>query len=563
MKRLAAFLLFLCLLLPMAGCGGTDLPEPTGRTEPTAVGEPEEMPAASDTSNDESGSEDQQAQLFNCSIDGIYAVITEPNRAENPGELVPGSEFTMLVDYIDGSFLPMEMLPCFGDNVYEGLLYWSADGAGQPEGCLAESWSASEDRLTWQFVIREGVLFSDGSPCGAQAICDWLDYCASRYPNLIAASDLASWEAEGEYTLTIVCRESDPEFENDLCRLKIASADAIKQYGERSLSAAVSTGPYYFAEFDKKTGVTMKANPWYSFAPKRPSIETVRIIPTGGEINAVSMLLAGEGDGALLSDARPLEEGNFSGTLWLYHGAVRTWWLNPSADEALYSKTVRRALCSLFDAEKINSAFFGGLGRVQKGIWAEDMPAYVPPANSYDPELAKTLLAEEGVTELTLTIDRKYFDDNFAPVREDYEDAGVKFNFLDLNPAQTTESSYSNPYSDMPLVASAYTTSVLLKAIPSMLMDHPFSRVCHQQLYDEALYEAIADAASRAGAAQTREELTGALTDFTALINEDALYLGGIALPRYLALSKGFRCGVLNLMYTTNDAIQYYSLRKQ
>ena len=37
-------------------------------------------------------------------------------------------------------------------------------------GCLAEDWTISEDGRTYTFNIRDGVTFSDGTPCDANAI---------------------------------------------------------------------------------------------------------------------------------------------------------------------------------------------------------------------------------------------------------------------------------------------------------------------------------------------------------------------------------------------------------
>src|SRR5215510_6093735 len=57
----------------------------------------------------------------------------------------------------------------YGYNI-RGLLYETlveaADGSNVEPG-LAESWSASDDGLTWTFKIREGATFSDGTPATA------------------------------------------------------------------------------------------------------------------------------------------------------------------------------------------------------------------------------------------------------------------------------------------------------------------------------------------------------------------------------------------------------------
>ena len=51
--------------------------------------------------------------------------------------------------------------------LYDTLVSITDDGY---EGCLAESWTISEDGRIYTFKIREGVTFSDGAVCDANAI---------------------------------------------------------------------------------------------------------------------------------------------------------------------------------------------------------------------------------------------------------------------------------------------------------------------------------------------------------------------------------------------------------
>lgn len=57
---------------------------------------------------------------------------------------------------------------------YERLVKYktTADGKAstEVEPYLAESWKASEDGLTWTFILKEGHKFADGSPVDANAV---------------------------------------------------------------------------------------------------------------------------------------------------------------------------------------------------------------------------------------------------------------------------------------------------------------------------------------------------------------------------------------------------------
>src|SRR5207248_11606131 len=56
------------------------------------------------------------------------------------------------------------------------VLYALHDGMVKPmpgnvnAPCLAQSWSMSEDALSWDFVLRDGVKFHDGEPITAEDV---------------------------------------------------------------------------------------------------------------------------------------------------------------------------------------------------------------------------------------------------------------------------------------------------------------------------------------------------------------------------------------------------------
>src|SRR5215475_6303279 len=54
----------------------------------------------------------------------------------------------------------------------EGLVSLTNEGRLNP--WLAQSWTSSNDKLVWRFVLPSGVTFHDGTPATAQTIRDLL-----------------------------------------------------------------------------------------------------------------------------------------------------------------------------------------------------------------------------------------------------------------------------------------------------------------------------------------------------------------------------------------------------
>lgn len=54
------------------------------------------------------------------------------------------------------------------DLIFDGLVRYDADGTPQP--ALAESWTVSEDGLTFRFVLREGLVWHDDEPVTAEDV---------------------------------------------------------------------------------------------------------------------------------------------------------------------------------------------------------------------------------------------------------------------------------------------------------------------------------------------------------------------------------------------------------
>ena len=156
---------------------------------------------------------------------------------------------------------------------------------------LAESWEHSaDDDLTWVFQIREGVKFSNGKTCDAEAVKAALLRTAetSRSKSML---NIASIDADG-LTLTIHTNSVNAALPNNLVDYIAVIWDVEGLADGASVDAddaiPVGTGPFAITSWDREGKIEMVANKEYwGGAPKLDSV-TVTVIADG---NAQAMAL--------------------------------------------------------------------------------------------------------------------------------------------------------------------------------------------------------------------------------------------------------------------------------
>ena len=72
-------------------------------------------------------------------------------------------------DWDPATAFSLEVFPM--SNIYEPLLWYDAStDPGRFLPGLAVSYTSSKDGLTWSFILREGVLFHDGSAFNSETV---------------------------------------------------------------------------------------------------------------------------------------------------------------------------------------------------------------------------------------------------------------------------------------------------------------------------------------------------------------------------------------------------------
>ncbi|MDH5596729.1 MAG: ABC transporter substrate-binding protein, partial [Candidatus Peregrinibacteria bacterium] len=159
------------------------------------------------------------------------------------GQLVPGNKGTLTV----GISSPATDISPYGlnlnnatriSNMFEGLVAFDRNLKIVP--ALAVSWG-NLDELHWEFRLRQGVLFHDGSSFGVQDVIDSLEAArASGHPQITPyISNIDSIEPLGADKILITTLSPDPLLLSKLTKLFVHKEDLL------------GTGPYQFVGWEE------------------------------------------------------------------------------------------------------------------------------------------------------------------------------------------------------------------------------------------------------------------------------------------------------------------------
>ena len=365
-KRAISLCLAGLMAVSLAGCGGA------GTTEKAAEASGTETGAAAEIGN----SEKKEELVF-----VNYRDIRDLNPHLYAGEMYA-----------------QEML-------YETLVNITADGY---EGCLAESWDISEDGKTYTFHIRDGVKFSDGEVCDANAI-------KANFDAIIENKDRHTWlemmnllvGVSAPDDKTFVIELSEPYYplltELGVTRpFAMISPKAMKDGSTKDgVNAYIGTGPYVLTDFVTDEYAVFEANE--NYWGEQPEIKkiTVKVIPDNQ--TRILALEKGEIDmifGKNMIDADAINQytGNDKFTVSLSDPTSTRQIVLNTTKEVLADKEVRQALQHATNKQAISDGIFYGLEQPADTLFAKTVPYCdidLEPY-AYDVEQAQSMLDEAG-----------------------------------------------------------------------------------------------------------------------------------------------------------------------
>ncbi|MBR6090066.1 MAG: hypothetical protein IKP86_09045 [Anaerolineaceae bacterium] len=293
-------------------------------------------------------------------------------------------------------------------NIFEGLVKADPDGNFVP--ALAESWDISDDAVTFTFKLRQGVKFHNGSEMTAEDVVYTLDKCRGAETGVPLQSAYAAIEsvtALDDHTVEVKLNAPNIEY---LAYLNTAIIP--HDYADQD-TFPIGTGPYKFKSRSVQENIVLEKFADYWGEPGYLDEVTFKIIENTDAL--VLALRSGSVDLSvhrIKSDVK--EIGDQYELLESPTNMIQALYLN-HAVEPLNDLKVRQAMNHAVNVQDVMLIVNEGLGtRVGSSIYPAFGKYFMPEladAYPYDPEKAKSLLAEAGYPDgfsLTITVPSNY-----------------------------------------------------------------------------------------------------------------------------------------------------------
>ncbi|WP_407866976.1 ABC transporter substrate-binding protein [Phyllobacterium phragmitis] len=309
-------------------------------------------------------------------------------------------------------------------HIWDSLINLTGKSANAPE--LATQWKAV-DPTHWEFKLREGVKFHDGSDFNADDVIASLLRARDKPSQGFAAytRNIAGVTAKDPYTVVVETKIPDPLLLNSISRIRIISADCkeapVQDFDNGK--CAIGTGAFSFVSYSPGSNLTLKRNDDYFAGPSHWSNVTLRFLPDDGA--RLASLLSNEVDIIETLPADGMARVESSGNLQVINGQSSRFvylGMDVSRNDSRFVKAadgsnlgknplkdarVRRAMLMSINRPAIVDRVMQKNGTVADQFVADGYAGHSDKVEKvgYDPKAAKALLAEAGYPDgFSLTI---------------------------------------------------------------------------------------------------------------------------------------------------------------
>ncbi len=351
--------------------------------------------------------------IIACLLTGCGSSSTPTSQAEGKGDVLVG-RLPAEMEHLN----PLTATDAYASNINELIFDTLTDRDPQTLDSipnLAESWTISEDHLQYTFILRKGVVFSDGQPLTVNDVkfsFDKMMNPKTDAPHLRNYyKDVTACEVLDENTVRFTCNQ--PYFRH-LIMLGGLPIMPAHIYGQGDFNThpnnrqPIGSGPYMLERWDTNQQLVLVKNPhyWGAAVEKTPQIEK-RVYKIITDANAAFQVLS-RGDMDYMSlrpeawvkrADTPKFNARFAKHTYLNPGYAYIGWNSQRPQFA--DKRVRRALTMLLDRQLIIKEIFYDLARIMTGNFMPDTPEHNPAVEPWPfaPEAAQALLTEAGWTD--------------------------------------------------------------------------------------------------------------------------------------------------------------------
>ena len=302
-------------------------------------------------------------------------------------------------------------------------LTWSGDGL-EVEPRLAESWKPL-DPTTWEFKLRKGVKFHDGSDFTAEDVkfsIERVPVVSGPNPTTIYTRRVKAVKVVDPHTVHISTDGPAPVLPNDFIRVFIVSSKAAagltKETANEAFNsgkAAVGTGPYKYVSWTPKGDLVLDRfdgywggkEPWARVVRKEIPNDAARVAQLkSGQLDLINRLPASD-VATLKRDAKIHVEA--IDTVYVFNlemdqrettpaGQVSAKDGSPLPKNPYLDIRVREAIDLAIDRNTLAEIAMEGLGKATYQIVTPSIFGFNKslPARKYDVAAAKKLMAEAG-----------------------------------------------------------------------------------------------------------------------------------------------------------------------
>lgn len=345
---------------------------------------------------------------------GAVLTITGANVSAQEFKLAMSSPPTSLDPHFYNLFPNLNV----SDHIFETLVTMDPDSRVIP--ALAESWSMIND-LTWEFKLRKGVKFHDGSDLTAEDVAWSMDRPATIVGSPgkfdVYTKAIVNKKIIDAHTIRFTTKEPYPLMLADLTSIYIVSKKATTGLSSGDFASGkgmVGTGPFKFAKYLRDDRLELDRNDNYWGKKPAWSKVTLRFIPN--DATRMAALLAGDVQAIENVPTPDLAKVRADPKVSLYskvsHRVIYLY-LDSKRDKSptitdkdgkpldknpLKDQRVRTALSMAINRIAIRDRVMEGLSEPTDNLVPTNFFGYNPALKlvKYDPDGAKKLLAQAG-----------------------------------------------------------------------------------------------------------------------------------------------------------------------